>query len=784
MLNFTRMLREYIFNAKCIILFLLITCTALCELSAGNIKGKVYENGNNTPLEFVNIAILRSDSSLITGTVSDDKGEYMIASIEEGTYLVRASLVGYSTYYKSIIIRSDPNEENIAMELSDMKLNEIVITSSTPTFESKAGTIIANVSLSNLKSVGTANDVIQRMPGVAFEQDNISIFGKGTPIIYVNNRKVNHQSELDRLLSEDISTVELINSPGAKYNAEGRAVLIIKTKKKQDGLAVLINEKLSMGTRLGDNEDVNISYTKNAVSMFASFYHSFRNVKTDDYTVYSVKNNDIRDHHLQIVDRYPRNEYTSTVGIDWSINANHSIGVQYEYSMTYAPRATSQTNDMDFQNGFVIDSIHTYGLTRDKPRQSLVNAFHRAKLSERVSTQLDLDFFKNQSDRRSYNTESSSTNSFEANIKSASDYNLWAGKLALEYKSSFGEFEIGGEFNYIKGNGSIIGENIPQEDNLYSSKEQKVAAFINYSNTFNGFSIKTGLRYELNHEESTDEVTHQKQVDKKFNGWYPNLSISKEIDQVQLDFLLSKKVARPSIVQLYNNTSYINQYLIQQGNPYLVNTDIYDIELEAKYKMLYFSLNYSYEKNPITFYSQPQDNSDLIITTVANYNKYQRINALLNFNYKLGFWKPNYTISASKPFFSAIYNNENINYNRLSYSFRAYNDVTLPLDFLLSVNFNYMTRFQYMLIDVEHYQRLDLGIRKSFLNNQLKLNLEVLDVFNWMKQSNSTQINNLTLTQEKKRESRFLVFTIGYQLNNYKKKYGGANVSKDQINRF
>ncbi|GHT60679.1 hypothetical protein AGMMS50239_10100 [Bacteroidia bacterium] len=99
------------------------------------------------------------------------------------------------------------------------------------------------------------------MPGILVKGNEITVFSKGSPIIYINNRKLYDANELQRLKSTDIKTIELITNPGAKYDAEGRAVLLIKTnQKEEDGWAVQISETIAKGHFLNDQEDAGLLY--------------------------------------------------------------------------------------------------------------------------------------------------------------------------------------------------------------------------------------------------------------------------------------------------------------------------------------------------------------------------------------------------------------------------------------------------------------------------------------------------------------------------------------------
>jgi hypothetical protein len=201
--------------------------------------------------------------------------------------------------------------------------------------------------------------------------------------------------------------------------------------------------------------------------------------------------------------------------------------------------------------------------------------------------------------------------------------------------------------------------------------------------------------------------------------------------------------------------------------------------------MFYVNVGYTYEKNPIVFFFDEQGtNSDVVLSTFANFPKYKELNATLNFNHKMAFWQPNYTIGLCRPFFSADYEGQAKTYDKEDYFFKAYNDFTLPASFVLSCNFIYQSAYTRYFIQSKEQTQMNLGLRKSFLDNKLRLNLEVYDVFNWVTEGNTMTLNNLYWRTDKKRETRYVQLSISYQFNNYKKKYRGEGAAGDDINRF
>ncbi len=90
--------------------------------------------------------------------------------------------------------------------------------------------MLVDIEHSELNKIGTATDVLREMPRVDVSSDGtVNVFAKGSPLIYINNRQVNDLKELHQLKSDNIKNVEIVTAPGAKYNAEIKSVIRIRT---------------------------------------------------------------------------------------------------------------------------------------------------------------------------------------------------------------------------------------------------------------------------------------------------------------------------------------------------------------------------------------------------------------------------------------------------------------------------------------------------------------------------------------------------------------------------
>ncbi|GHT27063.1 hypothetical protein FACS189432_02770 [Bacteroidia bacterium] len=748
------------------------------------LTGKLVDSQSQEPLPFANVVLLQAvDSAFVKGVVTDGDGSFVMEVPQSGQYLLRINYLGY----EQVTLNVQQNDMGVIHMSPDTQLlSEVVVTSKTPPFQAGiGGGIVANVSTTLLSTVGTANDVLQRMPGIAADNGKITVFGKGAPIVYINNRKVRDVSELERLESSEISTVELITNPGAKYDAEGRAVLLIKTKTKINGFSAQLTERLRQGKYLGDNENASISYTKDKLNLFATYNHNYRKQETTEDHHFALKNADGEWRHSSFLPYWVSSISQEIItGFDYSINDKHAIGGQYQYYNSdieiFMPiNTTTHLNDI------LYETSQSQAKTKGNAYQHLVNAFYNGDFSDHYLLRFDFDYLKNYDDRTQHSDEIINTSEKDTvDILNQTNYDLWAGKLTNSYKSNVGLIEFGGEYNHIAGNG-FVRTNGVSDDSDFTNKEQKAAAFVSYSHKLSAVNVVAGLRYEFTSEQFTEGTNKTPIIDRTYSDFYPNISFSTNIKNVDLSLAFNKRTQRPGFTQLNGNVVYINRFVFQKGNPYLNKSNIYDVNFQTTLKPFYLNVGYVYVENPVMLFFQEQEKkANALLLSYANFPKMQEINATLNFNHKLAFWQPNYTAGFGKPFFSAIYDGQETVYNKVNYFFRAYNDFTLPQGWVLSCNFRYQSDQQDGFFESKGYQRFDAGLRKSFLNNNLRMNLMVYDIFDWVKDKNCMQINNLRWDADKKNETRYATLSISYLFNNYKKKYRGGSAAGDDINRF
>ena len=145
-----------------------------------------------------------------------------------------------------------------------LELKEVVIRGDLPNTRLKGNAMITRVEGTPLSSSGTLGEMLVKVPGMTGTDEAPEVLGKGSPLIYINGRLMRDDSELKRLRSEDIRDVEVINNPGAQYDAQVRAVVRIRTRKLQ-------GDGLSLDLTLANERDLRYDFDRPQVKVGANY---------------------------------------------------------------------------------------------------------------------------------------------------------------------------------------------------------------------------------------------------------------------------------------------------------------------------------------------------------------------------------------------------------------------------------------------------------------------------------------------------------------------------------
>ena len=173
--------------------FLLFTLLAIATLTIHaqhKITGKVVDNQTGEPLIAVTVKLLKSDSTMLKGVLTDDDGKFSVESVN-GRYIVQITSVGYKNYTKRINVSDkDVAMGTIGIKADAITLEETVVTAQAAKVTLKKDTFIYNASAFRTPEGSTIEELVKRLPGAQIDdQGKITINGKEVKKIKIDGKE-------------------------------------------------------------------------------------------------------------------------------------------------------------------------------------------------------------------------------------------------------------------------------------------------------------------------------------------------------------------------------------------------------------------------------------------------------------------------------------------------------------------------------------------------------------------------------------------------------------------
>ena len=301
----------------------ILSAISALNLCAQNFTGKVIDE-NDSPLAYANVILQRSDSTYIDGAVADTAGRFVLATHPEAAR-VQVTFIGYETEYRTLndldLIRLTPDTE---------VLGKAVVRATLPKTEVKGDALVTKIENSVLAQSGSATDVLEKLPGVTLKDEAFEVFGKGTPLIFVNGRQVRDNAELEQLNSNEIRSVEVVMNPGSRYDASVRSVIRIQTVRKQgEGFSFDLRSTVYQCENTDLIETVNMNYRYKGLDVFGSLNYTRSDWFQKSNIIETLQGSQLLKVDQKVVFSGLSNTLSPTIGVNYQLNENHSIGLRY-----------------------------------------------------------------------------------------------------------------------------------------------------------------------------------------------------------------------------------------------------------------------------------------------------------------------------------------------------------------------------------------------------------------------------------------------------------------------
>lgn len=765
------------------ILFSLVLCGLILPLNA-QIKGVVSDLDNN-PIEFANVAVYSlPDSTLITGTTTDKSGAFLLDEDNSADKLLRVSFIGYETQ----TLPAKPEQE-IYLKSDATMLSEVVVNGDLPRIRLRDDAVVATVENTVLSKAGTANDVLKRLPAITGDDGDFSVFGKGKAKIYINNRELRDPSELDMIASSDIREVEIVHNPGAGYDASVKAIIRIHTVHKAgDGFSFDVRSTYLINKNTDLRQQLNLNYRYKGWDIFATAkYERYDYIQNSVLTQTAFVDTLWTQANTLDVDGVA-NPMTTIAGINYEINPNHYVGAKHTMSLYPGKNEQSIVTTSDvYANDEFFDRWKSVNdqTNENKPRHRL-NVYYNGSIGE-LKVDFNSDFYRSSQSSVTKITESSQEYD-DRFVKSSNNIEnrLFATRLVLSYPLLGGQLTAGNEYTRTRRNDDYMTDMDVIPSSNTSIHDQNNSFFAEYSRSTPLGKLGAGVRYEdvkFDYFDGDEKIDEQS---RKYARWFPNFSYSNAFGNVQLQLSYNVKTVRPDYWQLGSNTFYGNRFTLQTGNPFLKPSIVRDATLTTSWRFLQLMVSYKQEKDVIIQWAeQLEENPAVAILSTKNIDKLPNLSAFLTASPKFGIWSPIASVGFTKQWLTVTSNNKEVKMNNPMVIASLNNSFSLPKGFLVSLDGNYQGKGSYQNVELTKDKFVvNLGVTKSFLNDQLTVILKGHDIFHGERMGVKAYNNKLHISQNSKWDTRELEITVRYKFNTNGSRYKGTGAGQNEFNRL
>lgn len=751
------------------------------------LKGQV-KTPDNAPLEYANVVLTAiKDSAFIGGTVTDSLGRFKLDyPLQSGQHVILTiSCLGYTTYMNEA---ASGDRGVIRLQPGTQHLDEVVVEGIGKNYRMKGSTLCAEIQASILKDAGNAMDVLKHIPFVHIAQTKITVFGKGEPLIYINNKKVRTLDELQRLNSTQIKNIEVLTSPGAEYDASVGAVIRITTSHPlEEGLGGSLYGRMEKRQRWNEAVNLNLSYKVSRWELYGDFSALDGRLRQnqDDHTLIRDKINYQTDNTAFLL--VNRQQYATAAGADYAFNSHHSAGARYSYAWlgksgySVTNRLTHSVETTEPEN------LENVGLYDPAARDGYLNTYYAGDIKA-FHLNGNVDYAHGRSSTAAgYQNHFADGRTETVNSLSKNTYRFIAAKLDVTHPIGKGTGLLGAEYAYTNNESRYKNDNADLQEDLPATqtvnRQNLWAFYLNYQWIYRQFALDAGLRFEqVDFCYKLNQIS-QKDQSKKLAHLFPVVTLSYAASERSIQTSLSYKrtIRRPSYYQLRGDIQYNSPYAYEAGNPALQSSFVNDLSYSFAYRDLTFLATYQFVKDKIFFITEQFNAQPITLSRFINSHQYKKLNASAVWSPTFfHIWTPELEIGVEKQFLSLNEQNREKTYNHPLYYIRLFNTFRLPLGIQVILSGAYSTASHSDFMFTYTNKWVDFSIQKKCLADKLTLRLGIEDLFQTNVEKWKMEYKNVCYSKWNSGDSQAFYFSVSYNFSTLKTYKGDGAATKER----
>ena len=237
-----------------------MTVSSIQVIAQRNISGKVIESDSQEPVAQTTVRLLKSDSTMVTGSLTNLDGIFRVKAPTNGNYIVQVTCVGFKPYTKNVKISAD---KDIALGTIELKPDAIMLKGATVTGQAakvtlKEDTFVYNASAYRTPEGSVVEELVKKLPGAQVDDDGkITINGKEVKKILIDGKEFMTGDTKTAMKNLPTSIVERVKAYDQKSDlarvsgiddGEEETVLDFGIKRGMNR-GYMVNADLAAGTR-------------------------------------------------------------------------------------------------------------------------------------------------------------------------------------------------------------------------------------------------------------------------------------------------------------------------------------------------------------------------------------------------------------------------------------------------------------------------------------------------------------------------------------------------------
>lgn len=811
--------------------------------SSFTIKGVLLDSLTQEGEPYATIRITKKGSpdKALKMAVTGASGKFQEKlNVSPGNYVITISSIGKASVTREFTLKPSVKVVDLGTLFSSEANNElkgVEVVAQKPLVKVDVDKIEYNIEDDPDSKSNSILEMLRKVPLVTVDgEDNVQVNGSSSFKIHVNGKPNNMMSNnpkevLKSMPANSIKYIEVITSPGAKYDAEGvGGILNIVTvgggfegytatfrgsvsnndagaggyaMVKQGKLTVSANYNYNHGSRPRSYSD---SYRENYTSDTEKYLESESSSKSKGDFQYGNLEASYEIDTLRLLTvafgMYGSTDKSNGDGFTTMYGANHQ-DVTYSY----------RTDNHGKSSWYSVNGNIDYQRTSKKNKQRMITFSYKINSQPQTSNSYNeyLDIFPEDNKDalverlllKNYHSDGK-TNTMEQTFQA--DYTTPIGKIHT--------VEVGAKYIFRRNSSDNKLYDAPggSEDYVYNEDRSSdyrhlnhiLAAYAEYTMKYKDFTFKPGLRYEQTIQRVKYIVGPGENFHTNFSDVVPSVSVGMKVGKTQnIRAGYNMRIWRPGIWNLNPYFNNQNPMFISQGNPDLKSEKSHSFDLayssfSAKFN-INVSLRHSFNNNSIENVSRLiteqggeifDDDPEHLAPEGALYSTYDNIGKSRNTGMSMYL---NWNASSK----TRIYINGRGNYSDMkseaqglhNYGWNAsfYGGLqhTLPLKIRLSLNGGGSTPYLRLQGKGSGYHYYSLGLNRSFLKDErLNVNVYCSNIFKkYRTYEGHTKGANFISVSNSRYPSRSFGLSVSYRIGELKAsvKKAARSINNDDV---